>query len=355
MTKLKDIIAESKKQYKDDKIVTLGVNPEDPERLPTGLFAFDLATGGGIPMGRVSVFYGTEDSMKTSVCLKLIAEAQRRYPDKKAVFVDVEGVFSKSWAKTLGVDVDNLAYVQPDNGEQMVDIVEGILYAEDVSVVVVDSLAALITQQELDKSAEEAIVGRTGILINKFYRKVSLALGKASREGRNPALIAINQIRFKIGVMHGNPETMPGGPSFKFASSMTIRFYGKDIMESAVSSALPAYKEINMIIKKHKVPILATKGVVQVALMPIPQYGLDVGEAYDWNTLLSYLKSMDLLVKGTGKEKGWDFTHPGTGEVINYKTQDRLKDQIYGDQAWGQEVKDALIAHMMTTTEVIES
>jgi recombination protein RecA len=352
MTKMKDLLQNVAKQYKDESIATMGAKIKDPDRLSTGLFAFDIATGGGIPEGRCTILYGTEDSMKTSICLKLIAQAQKKYPNKSAVFVDIEGVFSRDWARTLGVDVDKLVYIHPDNAEQMVDIVEGILYTEDASLVVVDSLAALLTTHESEKSAEDAIVGRTGLVINKFYRKMSMALGKARRQGRNPSVLCINQIRFKIGVTHGNPETMPGGPAFKYASSMTIRLYGKDIMESAVSKSLPAYKEMSMIIQKHKVPILAKKGILQVALMPIPEYGLEIGQAYDWNTLLAYLKSMELMVKD--KKKGWLFTNPATGEQTAYKVIDELKTKVYADPDFGAEVKAGLIALMMTTDEVIE-
>lgn len=348
---IKDYLGKAAKYYKDPKIITLGVDVKDPDRLPSGLFAFDLATGGGIPRGRCSVMYGDEDSMKTTLCLKMIAQAQLMFPEQKAVFVDVEHVFSKNWARTMGVDVDNLVFVQPDNAEQMVDIVEGILHTDDVSVVVVDSLAALITQHEIDKSAEDAIVGRTGLVINKFYRRVSRALGAARRAGRQPTLLVINQIRYKIGVVYGNPETMPGGPSFKFASSMTIRFHGKDIMDSAVSTTLPAYKEINISIRKYKVPILAKKAVMQIALQPIEGYGLVVGQAYDWNTLRSYLKSMDFFVKN---KKGWELTHPGTGEITLYPKQDDLKDAVFNDATWGQELKSALIEAMMKTDEVLE-
>ena len=352
--KMKQLLGDLTKTYKDDTIATMGAKIKDPERLPSGLFAFDLATGGGIPEGRCTILYGTEDSMKTSICLKLIAQAQQKYPDKSAVFVDVEGVFSRNWARTLGVDVDKLVYIHPDNAEQMVDIVEGILYTEDASLVVVDSLAALLTTHESEKSAEDAIVGRTGLVINKFYRKMSMALGKARRAGRRPSVLCINQIRFKIGVTHGNPETMPGGPSFKYASSLTIRLYGKDVMETAVSKSLPAYKELSMIIQKHKIPILAKKAILQVALMPIPEYHLDVGEAYDWNTLLSYLKSMELMTKVSDKKGGWQFTNPATGESCVYKLQDDLKEQIYADPVFAQEVKSGLIAAMMQTDEVIE-
>jgi len=352
--KMKDLLKDVAKQYKDESIATLGAKIPDPERLSSGLFAFDLATGGGIPEGRCTILYGTEDSMKTSICLKLLAQAQKKYPNKTAVFIDIEGVFSRDWARTLGVDVDKLVYIHPDNAEQMVDIVEGILYTEDASLVVVDSLAALLTTHEADKSAEDAIVGRTGLVINKFYRKMSMALGKARRSGRNPSVLCINQIRFKIGVTHGNPETMPGGPSFKYASSMTIRLYGKDIMESQVSKSLPAYKELSMIIQKHKVPILAKKAILQVALLPIPEYHLEIGEAYDWNTLLAYLKAMDLMVKGEGKKGGWVFTNPGTGESMPFGKIDELKTVVYEDQEFAAEVKLGLIQHMMKTDEVIE-
>ena len=347
---IKDFLGTVEKEYKDKTLATMGVSFEDPTRLPSGLFAFDLASGGGIPMGRVSVIYGTEDSMKTTLCLLLIAQAQRLFPKQAAVFVDVEGVFSKNWARTLGVDVEKLVYVNPSNAEMMVDIVEGILYTDDVSIIVVDSLAALITQHELDKSAEDAIVGRTGLVINKFYRRVSRALGVARRDGREIALVCINQIRYKMQAM-GNPETMPGGPAFKYASSMTIRLYGKDVMDSAVSTTLPAYKEISVIIQKHKVPILAKKAIMTVALHPIENYGLAVGEAYDWNTLKSYLKSMELF---TNVEKKWLLTHPDTGEIETFNKQEELKKKVYSDPEYGQQLKSALIAAMMQSDEVIE-
>jgi recombination protein RecA len=330
MTKISDVQAAVAKEYKDDKVMTVGVSPEDPGRIPTGIFPFDLAMGGGIPLQRISLLWGKEDSMKSSLAMLACANAQRLYPDKKAVWIDIEGVL---------------------NAEQVVDITESILHTEDASIVVLDSLAALVTQQELDKSAEDAIVGKTGLVVNKLYRKVTQALGEARREGRHPALLVINQIRFKIGVMYGSPETLPGGPSFLFGSSMSLRLYGKDVMENAVSKTLPAYKEVSLQIKKHKVPILATTAVAQIALQPIAQYGLDIGQSYDWNTLLSYLKSLELLTKS---KKGWDFVNPETGEVVTYPTQDKLKDQVFADPKFGDAVKNALIAKMMQGEEVIE-
>lgn len=332
--------------------MTVGVNPKDPGRIPTGIFPYDLAMGGGIPLQRISLLWGKEDSMKSSLAMLLVANAQKLFPDKKAVWVDIEGVFTKGWAETLGVDIDNLVYIQPHNAEQVVDMTEGVLHAEDASIVVLDSLAALVTQAELNKSAEDAIVGKTGLIVNKLYRKVTQALGESRRQGREPALLAINQIRQKIGVMYGSDETLPGGPSFRFGSSMSLRLYGKDVMETAVSKTLPAYKEVNLQIKKHKVPILATTAVAQIALQPIPEYGLSIGESYDWNTLLAYLKSLELFVKD-GK-KGWQLIYPATGEIMKFKVQDELKQLVYDGSDFGPELKRVLIDTLMKSEEVIE-
>ena len=243
-----------------------------------------------------------------------------------------------------------MAYIKPDNAEQVVDMVEGILYADDASVIVIDSLAAMITQYELDRSEEETIVGRGGIITNKLYRKVVNALGKCNRAGRYPTLLLINQIRYKIGG-RGNPEVLPGGKSFQYGSSLTVRCRGADIMDSNVSKTLPAYKEVNIIVKKYKVPILAKKAVVTIATQPIEEYGLLVGQAYDWNTLLSYLKSLELLTK---VEKQWQLIHPATGEIETFKKQDELKKKVFLDVDYGQSLKSAVIEAMMESDEVIE-
>ena len=349
--KLADVQEASSKTWKNDKLMTVGVNPEDPGRIPTGIFPFDLAMGGGIPLQRISLLWGKEDSMKSTLAMLLVAQAQRMFPEKKAVWVDVESVMTKSWAQTLGVDVDNLVYIQPDNAEQVVDMVEGVLRTEDASLVVIDSLAAMVTQTELDKSAEDAIVGKTGIVVNKLYRKVTHALGDARREGREPTLLVITQVRQKIGVMYGSDEALPGGKSFPFGSSMSMRVYGRPVMETAVSKVLPAYMKVSMQLKKHKVPILANTAEADIALMPIPAYGLVEGQAYDWNTLVNYLKSLDLLTK---PKKMWELTNPATGEVEEFKKQDELKALVYDGSDYGPALKAALIGALMQSDEVIE-
>lgn len=329
---------------------SLILDADDPPRLGTGIFAVDLQLGGGIPMGRISVIYGPEASMKTTLALKFIAEAQRRFPDKKAVFVDVEGHYSKEWAIKMGVDEPALTVVGPDTAEQAVNFIESLLYAEDLSVVVLDSLAALVTNAELDSDAEKAQVGTQGLLINKMYRKVTRALLLAKKEKkRTPTLILINQIRYKIGVMYGNPEIMPGGPSFLFASFMTLRTYGKDEMDTSVSKDLPAFKKVNVIVKKKKVPIVATKSEFLLALLPNPALGLKVGESYDWTTVLHYLKAYNLLVKVKG---GWDLLCMD-GELLSYPKQEDLKKAMRDDPEFDALVKGHIISTVLEGADMI--
>ena len=203
------------------------------------------------------------------------------------------------------------------------------------------NLTAFTTEKELDSDAEKAQVDTAGLLINKFYRKSSRALGMAIAQGRNPTLVCINQIRYKIGVMYGNPETMPGGPSFKFASSMTIRLYGKDVMDKAVHAAMPAFKSVNFAIQKFKVPIVANNATdVKIATLPNAKLGLQPDDSYDWPVILSYLKKYELIVSGANG--GWDVIDPITGEVENFKTQQAVKDRMDVDTEFDQFIRRAV-------------
>ena len=228
MSKVKDIVKGINDEY-GTSVAGEGVNWAEADRIPTGWFPFDLATGGGFPMGGVSIVYGPESSLKSTLALRAIAQCQILKPHLKCAFLDLEGAYEPSWGKTLGVDNSKLVYALPDYAEQVVDITIALLEAEDIGIVVIDSLAAMAPENEVVSSAEKASVGGSGLIISKFCRKLTTAINQAKRQGRYPLVIAINQIRHKIGVMYGNPETMPGGFAFKFASKMTVRLYGKDV------------------------------------------------------------------------------------------------------------------------------
>ncbi len=182
--------------------------------IPTGSLALDVATGiGGVPRGRIVEIFGVESSGKTTLALHVIAEAQKR--GGVAVFIDAEHALDPKYAKNLGVDVENLYISQPDYGEQALEIAESLINSGAVDVIVVDSVAALVPRDELEGEMGEAQVGKQARLMSQALRKLKGIVHKS-----NTALIFINQIREKIGVMFGNSETTPGGRALKFFSDM---------------------------------------------------------------------------------------------------------------------------------------
>ncbi|RLJ71376.1 recombination protein RecA [Hydrogenivirga caldilitoris] len=184
--------------------------------IPTGSLALDIATGiGGIPRGRIIEIFGVESSGKTTLALHVIAEAQKK--GGVAVFIDAEHALDPKYAKALGVDVENLYISQPDYGEQALEIAESLINSGAVDVIVVDSVAALVPRDELEGEMGEAQVGKQARLMSQALRKLKGIVHKS-----NTALIFINQIREKIGVMFGNPETTPGGRALKFFSDMRL-------------------------------------------------------------------------------------------------------------------------------------
>jgi recombination protein RecA len=184
--------------------------------ISTGSISFDAALGvGGVPRGRVIEIYGPESSGKTTVTLQIVAEAQKA--GGLAAFVDAEHALDPGYAKKLGVDVDNLLVSQPDYGEQALEIVEALVRSQAIDVLVVDSVAALVPKAELDGEMGEAQMGLQARLMSQALRKLTGAVSKS-----RTCLIFINQIREKIGVMFGNPETTTGGKALKFYSSMRI-------------------------------------------------------------------------------------------------------------------------------------
>lgn len=312
----------------------------DTPRIPTGIFPFDLASGGGFPMGRVSIVFGPESSNKTNVVLKAIGEGQKIYPDKKAVFVDAEGSYDPDWAKLMGVNLDQLIVIHPEYAEQAVDIIEAFLYAADVFCVVLDSVAALSTQNEIDSSAEKASVGGASLVIGKLFKKATVSFNRMRNQGHMPpAFIGINQIRHKIGVMYGDPETMPGGNALKFAASFIVRLYGKNEMDKKINPVLPAFKKTSIIIRKWKMPILATTAEFQMQMLE--GNGRLPGHVEDWNTISHYLKELDYLGKADGG-KGWVMF----GE--NYPTLDACKAALYGSDEMLMECKAQIIQELLS-------
>lgn len=205
------------KAFGKGAIMRLGEMPKQQvDVIPTGSLALDLALGiGGIPRGRVIEIYGPESGGKTTLALTIIAQAQRM--GGLAAFVDAEHALDPQYAARLGVDVENLLISQPDTGEQALEIVELLARSGAVDVVVVDSVAALVPKAEIEGEMGDAHVGLQARLMSQALRKLTAVLSKS-----NTAAIFINQVREKVGVMYGNPETTPGGRALKFYSSVRL-------------------------------------------------------------------------------------------------------------------------------------
>jgi recombination protein RecA len=205
------------KQFGQGSIMRLGSDQRQQiDAIPTGSIALDLALGvGGVPRGRVTEIYGPESSGKTTVCQHVLAEAQKL--GGVVAFIDVEHALDPVYAKACGVDVDNLLVSQPDTGEQALEITETLIRSGGVDAVVVDSVAALVPRAEIEGEMGDSFVGIQARLMSQALRKLT---GIVSRS--NTALVFTNQLREKIGVMFGNPETTPGGRALKFYSSVRL-------------------------------------------------------------------------------------------------------------------------------------
>ena len=214
---LKSAIAQIEKTYGAGAVMRLGeAFSYNVDHIPTGSMTLDLALGiGGVPRGRIVEIYGPESSGKTTVALQVVAEAQKM--GGNAAFIDVEHALDPVYAEALGVDIDNLLVSQPDSGEQALEIMEALVRSGAIDCIVLDSVAAMVTKAEIDGEMGDTHVGQLARLMSQAMRKLTSVISKS-----NCVAIFINQIREKIGVMYGNPETTPGGRALKFYASVRI-------------------------------------------------------------------------------------------------------------------------------------
>ncbi len=216
-TALDGALKQIEKKYGAGAVMRLGQTKTlNVDAIPTGSMTLDMALGiGGVPRGRIVEIYGPESSGKTTVALQIIAEAQKM--GGEVAFVDVEHALDPVYAQALGVNIDNLLVSQPDSGEQALEIAEALIRSGAIDVIVLDSIAAMTTRAEIDGEMGDNHVGQLARLMSQAMRKLTAAISKS-----NCVAIFINQIREKIGVMYGNPETTPGGRALKFYSSVRI-------------------------------------------------------------------------------------------------------------------------------------
>jgi recombination protein RecA len=211
------VVDEIKEKFGEGMLMKLGdVRKVDVEAIPTGSVSLDIALGiGGVPRGRVIEIYGPESSGKTTLTLHIIANAQKA--GGTAAFIDAEHALDPEYAKRIGVKINDLLISQPDTGEQALDIVETLVRSNAIDVIVIDSVAALVPKAEIEGEMGDTHVGRQARLMSQALRKLTAIIARS-----NTIVIFINQLRMKIGVMFGNPETTTGGQALKFYSSVRI-------------------------------------------------------------------------------------------------------------------------------------
>lgn len=331
---LDEVLAGIRKD-KGDKVIVQGNKIPVVRRLPTGIFEFDFYTGGGFPCGRYSIVYGPESSCKTNVALKAIASAQKQpSPCNKAVWVNIEQSFDPIWAERMGVNTKELIVVQAGYGEEAIDLTDALVRADDVGILVVDSMAGLIGSKEIAQSVENYDIGSSALLIKRMVNKLMIAFCEEQKRDHDPCVILINQTRFKPGVLFGDPETMPGGEAQKFLSSLRVRFYAKNVIDKATNTLM--FKDTGVTIKKAKVPVRAVG--FDFKLCVHDHDDLVVGDTDSFNMVKSHLQALSLLEK---VKEGWKITLVPVAKDIMmeevahvFPTLSAISDKYYKDKVF---------------------
>ena len=222
-------------------------------RLLTGVLGIDLPLGGGWTMGRAGMLYGERSSGKSTTSLIAIAALHRQHDQAVAAYVDLEGTFDRAWARKLGVDLDRLVIIEPEGGEHAVDLTDAILRVKEVSMCVTDSIAMLVPMKEVEASSSQEFMGLQARLIGKFVRRVNQAMVYERKRDHYVSLIHLNQFRMKVGLVFGDPRTLPGGKALEYSTSQQIEVKNKEHMgKDEQKEEVVFYNEHSLKITKNK-------------------------------------------------------------------------------------------------------
>jgi len=268
------------------------------EKLPSGVFTFDLLTKGGIPEGRFSLFYGDKSTGKSTFSLRLIKSFLRKYPEKQACYVDFEDAFDPRWAEKICGDVENLFVVKPAYAEEGIAVMQELLENPEIGLYVIDSLATMIPASEVESDADQEFMGLIARTVNKFLRKILPKVARHNREGNSITIILINQVRKSIGRnAYASGVTKPGGKFQEALVSLEVRFYQSGV---DTKDGIPIKAEFSFTIEKNKVggiPKMAGKYVMSLVNTNMYRQG----DVIDEPVMIDFLKKFNLLVKEKNK------------------------------------------------------
>jgi recombination protein RecA len=317
------VVLEIKEKFGEGMIMKLGdVRKVDVEAIPTGSISLDIALGiGGVPRGRVVEIYGPESSGKTTLTLHIIANAQKA--GGTAAFVDAEHALDPEYAKRIGVKINDLLISQPDTGEQALDIVETLVRSGAVDIIVIDSVAALVPRAEIEGDMGDQHMGRQARLMSQALRKLTAIVSKS-----NTIVIFINQIRMKIGIVFGNPETTTGGQALKFYSSVRIEVRrsaqikkGEEVVGNRVKAKVVKNK-VAPPFKTTEFDIMYNEGISQTGDM------IDTGVKYEVIKKSGNSYVFEDVKLGVGRENAKQFLkeNPKLIKDITQKINEKIKE-----------------------------
>lgn len=337
-------------------VLKKGREVEQPVRIPTGVFLIDFCTLGGVPTSRGTMIIGKKHSGKTTLSLKIVANAQRLFPEQQCVVVDIEGTFDATWAEKLGVNVDDLLVVHPETGEAACDITDALIRTKEVSVIAIDSVAALAPTKEIEGSAEDAHVGLQARMMGALLRKTTSGMIAERRRGHLVTPIYLNQYRAKIGGFQsfGEPLTTPGGMALGFANTVEIKVTNKETAgKDEHGIDVMAVNEHAFKIEKNKCNGGLRTGEFRLIRTLDEDTGLPEGSIDDAGTMLAFAKKYGAY-EGAGSAWNlsfWDEEHKfrGAADATSTLYQDgdlyqKLYDYLIWEHAKSLSMPDTFLA-----------
>jgi recombination protein RecA len=295
-SELKDVIKDVEKLY-GKGVLTPATKVANFTHVDTGIFVLDFALLGGVVEGLASMMYGWESSGKSTVCLRLVANKQKKHPKKTVVWVDTEGTFDKTWAEKHGIDLAKLTICTPSSGEQAVDMVDALSTAKEVSMVVLDSIPATVPSEILEKSAQDETISKLARLMGKLCSKLQMNRIKERRRGHHVDMVFINQFRMNVGAMYGDPRVLPGGKQINFFCSTKVELKAKEITGADDYGNKIALRNAHTFkISKTKSGSSIRDGEFEMTTDPSDPLGLGVID--DYKTVASFAKKMGYITGG---------------------------------------------------------